>query len=101
MNERVRLMENRLRRMARRMGWRLVKSRARQWKLIGQPAYKIVYADSNDVIYGENFDLEMDDVRWYIEEEYRWMDKIIWSEERKYNAKMRSEETRLRARVSR
>ena len=71
----------------------------------GQSAYKIVYANSNlvpdslcgmrrimhsnEVIYGENLNLEMDDVRWYIEEEYHWMDKTVWSEERRYNAKMR------------
>ena len=55
-------LEQKCRRVLRKEGYRLCKSRSRNWKLDDQLGYMIIYAPYNYVVAGSRFDLSLDDV---------------------------------------
>jgi hypothetical protein len=63
--------ENRLRRWAIRLGYRVCKSRARLWHSNDHLLYQLVDPYRNTVVNGANFDLTLDDVEWYLTEAER------------------------------
>ena len=71
--------ENRLRRKAVRFGLILTKSLVRSWSINNHLGYKILNADTNEVKWGEKYELSLDDVEKlldeYFEKELKW-DKV-------------------------
>lgn len=59
-NEKTR--ENYLRRQAKRLGLALAKSRAKKWSIDNQCGYMIIDLVRNFVIFGEKWNLTLDDV---------------------------------------
>jgi hypothetical protein len=60
--------ENRLRRQAKRLGLWLKKSRARQIHLDNHGEYMLLDLESNFIVAGSRFDLELDDVQAWLDE---------------------------------
>lgn len=60
--------ENYYRRMAERQGLTLKKSRARKWSIDNYQGYMIVNAFLNTIEAGQKFDLSLDEVAEYLEE---------------------------------
>ncbi len=58
--------ERRLRYALDKMDCRLYKSRARNWTLHNQLGYLIVYVPYNACVGGSNFDLDLDDVEDFV-----------------------------------
>lgn len=65
MSEKVR--ENRLRRQAQRLGYGIIKSRARQLHLNNRGLYQIIDIGRNFVIAGADYDLSLDDVAEWLD----------------------------------
>jgi hypothetical protein len=58
--------ENRARRLARRYGYVLRKSRARKhWTVDNQGRFVVVHANRNLVVLGERFDASLDDIELF------------------------------------
>lgn len=51
-----------LRRTLHKLGFKLIKSRARHWSEENQCGYKIVMIGVEGVVWGRNFDLSIEDV---------------------------------------
>jgi len=66
-NEKVR--ENKARREARRQGFVLKKSRARNWNIDNYQGYMIVNAWSNNIESGIKFDMSLEEVERFLKEE--------------------------------
>ena len=60
--------ENRLRRKADRLGLRLLKSRAREWRHDNQGGYMIISIDNQVPIEGWNYDLDIEYVEQYLDD---------------------------------
>lgn len=65
--------ENRLRRMAKRLGLALAKSRAKRWSVDDQQQYRILEPNGNRIIQGESFDLSLDAVEAFLAKREREM----------------------------
>lgn len=64
--------ENRLRRQATRLGYMIRKSRGKLWSIDNQMGYLIVDASLNATVAGGKYDLSLDDVEeWLNDEEIR------------------------------
>lgn len=63
--------ENRLRRMAKRLGLELRKSRARSVHVDDLGKYQLVNPDTDTVLSGNRFELSLDQVQQRLEEEER------------------------------
>ena len=62
------VLENRLRRMARRMGWRIIKSRART--LHSNDLGKYMLVDNRNVVFGGgSFDATLEDIEFWLNAE--------------------------------
>lgn len=59
-------LERKLRRDLSGLGYRLCKSRARNWSLDNQLGYMIIWVEYNSVVLGSRFDLTLDDVQDFI-----------------------------------
>jgi hypothetical protein len=64
-HEKVR--ENYYRRRAKRLGLVLRKSKAKRWSLTNQQGYMIVDEHRNLVIYGDRYDLNLDEVQEFLD----------------------------------
>lgn len=60
--------ENALRRRAKRLGVILIKSRARLWSIDNQQGYRIVDSREGNLLSGEKFDLDPDQVASFLSE---------------------------------
>ncbi len=60
--------EQRNRRVLQKNGYILHKSRARNWSIDNQLGYMIVDGNTNLIIYGNRFDLTLDDVTEFVEQ---------------------------------
>ena len=60
--------ENRLRRQAKRLDLSLVKSRAKRWSGQNKQGYMILDPYRNFILWGPNFDLDLDDVEELLNE---------------------------------
>ena len=54
--------EAEVRKVLKRLGLALVKSRARLWNTDNQQGYQVVQRQTNSIAAGENFDLSLQDV---------------------------------------
>ena len=60
--------EIRLRNWATRLGLFLHKSRARRWSVDNHQGYMITDPNRNTILYGQRFDLDLDQVETYLKE---------------------------------
>lgn len=58
--------ERTLRRTLHKLGFRLIKSRARHWSSENQCGYKIVLIGHEDIAWGKHFELSLEDVMFHI-----------------------------------
>ena len=54
--------ERTLRRTLNKLGFRLIKSRARHWSFEKQCGYKIVLIGREDIVWAKHFELSIEDV---------------------------------------
>lgn len=59
--------ERRFRRILLKDGYALRKSRAKRWRLDNQLGYAIVHLSTNAVVAGRFFDLNLDDIKDFVE----------------------------------
>ena len=67
MDEPTKVQENYYRRWAKRLGYVLNKSRARQWSINNQREYTLI-DDRNIIALGSNFDARLDQVADFLKE---------------------------------
>jgi hypothetical protein len=60
--------ENRIRRRAQRLGFALRKSRARYLHMDDFGEYQLIDPDRTAIVWGEKFDLSLEDVERYLDE---------------------------------
>ena len=68
MDNEEKVRENRYRRMAKRLGYVLKKSKARNWNVDNHQQFMLVNAQFNMVELGQRFDASLDDVAEYLGE---------------------------------
>ena len=62
----TRNLERKLRRDLAKLGYRLCKSRARNWSYYNQLGYMIINNEYNAVVRGNRYDLSLEDVQDFI-----------------------------------
>jgi len=60
--------ESTLRRRAQRLGYRLEKSRAREWRLDNQLGYRLLDVEINGAALGQDFDASLEEIAHFIQE---------------------------------
>ena len=58
--------ESTLRRTLKKLGFKLIKSRAKHWSLQNQLGYEIVMIGCEGVVWGRNFELSIEDILYHI-----------------------------------
>jgi hypothetical protein len=66
MSPEMKVVENKLRRIAERRGYRLTKSRRRDPKAIGFGGYALIAEDSGLAVLGARFNATLDDVQEFL-----------------------------------
>jgi hypothetical protein len=60
--------ESRVRRLARREGYVVRKSRAREWRYNDQTEFRLIEPERNLIVLGERFDVSLDDIETWLAE---------------------------------
>lgn len=68
MSDNGKVRENYLRRMAKRQGLELEKSKAKKWSIENHQGYRVVDPQFNRIEAGEKFNLSLDEVEKYLTE---------------------------------
>jgi len=59
--------DNRLRRMAEKNGYRILKSRSRRWRFNNQGMYMLVDVSTNGAVIGWNYDADLDENQEFLQ----------------------------------
>jgi len=62
-------LENRLRRLAKKKGYYIKKSRAKNWNIDDQQGYMIIKLHFNTIAAGEKFNLSLEEVEVFFNED--------------------------------